>query len=152
MEKFQKPRRTCEGLMENSKRFVFLCLNTKHKSEYSVNTKTLKGLFHEGLPNFSGREFLWVPLKRQRGIQSELIWLACFIWFLIFFPFKPECQKALFSSYLSSRLLDGKSRIELWDCTQFLYCNSALHLLKTLINVKQDLEMSVILKLVDSYL
>lgn len=36
-------------------------------------------------------------LKEQGGVLSELIWLAGFIWLLIFFQFKPECQ-----SFLSS--------------------------------------------------
>lgn len=52
----------------------------------------------KGVPILSRREFLWIPLKRQGGVLSELIcFLPGFIWFLIFSQFKPECQ-----SFLSS--------------------------------------------------
>jgi hypothetical protein len=101
----------------------------------NVHSVTLKWLFHKGFPTFPRREFLWIPLKKQGRVQSELIWLACFIWFLIFFQFKPECQSFVLK-YLSSWLVDGKLSIKSWDRTRLLYCTVLLYLPICLINAK----------------
>lgn len=52
--------------------------------------------------------------------KGKWVWLACFIWFLRFFPFKAEHHTLL--QYLSHWLLVGKPCGTFSECAHFYFC------------------------------
>ena len=120
MKNFLKPMETPGDLPEKSNKYCFYMVEHKaHKYIYSVNTKAI---VLWGLSNFLQERISLKSTKKQRRLQSELIWLACFIWFLIFFQFKPECQRALFSSISLADSWMRSSVLNYESVPSFLYC------------------------------
>lgn len=94
-------------------------LNTKHRNVYPAHTKTIVSW---GPPNLLWERISLNSTKKPRGLQSELIWLACFIRFLIFFQFKTCMSKSFVLKYLSGRLRVRSSVLNYETVPGFLYC------------------------------